>query len=74
MIVCQCQRVSDRKIAASMRKGCSSLREVCAATGAGRDCGCCVRNLKQLIEEHLAPQTAPQAAAQIERQIAHATA
>lgn len=70
MIVCQCQRVSDRKVAASVRKGCSSLREVCAATGAGRDCGCCVRRLKELIEEHLAPQGGPNP----ERQMAHATA
>lgn len=70
MIVCQCQRVSDRTIAASVRKGCSSLREVCAATGAGRECGCCVRRLKELIEESLAPHVAPQ----LERQIADATA
>jgi bacterioferritin-associated ferredoxin len=66
VIVCQCRRVSDRKVAASVRKGCSSLRDVCAATGAGRECGCCVRRLKELIEEHLAPTS--------ERQIAHATA
>ena len=76
MIVCQCQRVSDRKVAASVRKGCSSLREVCATTGAGRDCGCCVRRLKELIEEHLAPALAPasQGAPRDERQVARATA
>lgn len=56
MIVCQCRRVSDRNVAASVRKGCSSLREVCAATGAGGECGCCVRRLKELIEQQLKPE------------------
>lgn len=51
MIVCQCKRVSDRKVAACVRKGCSSLRELCAATGAGRDCGCCVRQLRALLDD-----------------------
>lgn len=54
MIVCQCKRVSDRKVAACVRKGCSSLRELCASTGAGRDCGCCVRQLREMLDA-LAP-------------------
>ena len=51
MIVCQCKRVSDRKVAACVRKGCSSLRELCAATGAGRDCGSCVRHLREMLDD-----------------------
>jgi bacterioferritin-associated ferredoxin len=50
MIVCQCRRVSDRKVAACVSKGCSSLRELCASTGAGRDCGCCVRQLREMLD------------------------
>ncbi len=42
MIVCQCAVVSDGDVAAAARSGCRTLRDVCAATGAGRDCGACV--------------------------------
>lgn len=57
MIVCQCQRVSDRKVAACVGRGCSSLRELCASTGAGRDCGGCVRHLREMLDS-LRPATA----------------
>lgn len=50
MIVCQCKRVSDRKVASCVSKGCSSLRDLCAQTGAGRDCGSCVRQLRQMLD------------------------
>ncbi len=42
MIVCQCAVVSDGDVTASVHSGCRTLRQVCAATGAGRDCGSCV--------------------------------
>ena len=42
MIVCQCAVVSDGAVTAAVRSGCRTLRQVCAATGAGRDCGACV--------------------------------
>lgn len=58
MIVCQCRRVTDRKVAACVQRGCSSLRDLCAATGAGQECGCCVRRLKELIEQQLKPEAA----------------
>jgi bacterioferritin-associated ferredoxin len=50
VIVCQCKRVSDRKVASCVSNGCSSLRELCAETGAGRDCGCCVRQLREMLD------------------------
>jgi bacterioferritin-associated ferredoxin len=50
VIVCQCKRVSDRKVASCISKGCSSLRELCAQTGAGRDCGSCVRQLREMLD------------------------
>ncbi|MEY3734717.1 MAG: hypothetical protein RL347_2076 [Actinomycetota bacterium] len=59
MIVCQCKRVSDRKVASCVSKGCSSLRELCAQTGAGRDCGSCVRQLREMLDS-LRPVTAPE--------------
>ncbi len=42
MIVCQCAVVSDGDVTAAVHSGCRTLRQVCAATGAGRDCGACV--------------------------------
>jgi bacterioferritin-associated ferredoxin len=59
VIVCQCKRVSDRKVASCVSKGCSSLRELCAQTGAGRDCGSCVRQLREMLDS-LRPVTAPE--------------
>lgn len=65
MIVCQCKRVSDRKVATCVSKGCSSLRELCAETGAGRDCGSCVRQLRAMLDS-LQPVSA--------QEVLHATA
>ena len=59
MVVCQCRRVSDRKVAACVSKGCSSVRELCASTGAGRDCGSCVRQLRKLLDD-LRPAPTPE--------------
>ena len=37
MIVCHCQVVSDRAVAAAIADGARTLAEVCRATGAGQD-------------------------------------
>ena len=58
MIVCHCQVVSDRTVAASIADGARTLAEVCRATGAGQTCGSCVFSLKQLVCQH-EPSTAP---------------
>ena len=52
MIVCHCQVVSDRAVAAAIADGARTLAEVCRATGAGQDCGSCVFSLKRLVCEH----------------------
>jgi len=52
MIVCHCQVVSDRTVAASIADGARTLAEVCRATGAGQTCGSCVFFLKRLVCEH----------------------
>ena len=60
MIVCHCQVVSDRTVAASMTDGARTLAEVCRATGAGQTCGACVFSLKRLVCQH-DPSTTPSA-------------
>lgn len=59
MIVCQCKRVSDRKIARSVKGGCESLKSVCLSTGAGGDCGTCVRTIKCVVTDLLAKKGIP---------------
>lgn len=52
MIVCQCRVVNDRVITAAVDDGAVTLAQVCAETGAGTDCGGCVRVVKSLVVEH----------------------
>jgi bacterioferritin-associated ferredoxin len=56
MVVCHCERVSERRIAKAVRSGCTSLGAVCRDTGAGQGCGCCVSSLRTLIEKHREPE------------------
>jgi bacterioferritin-associated ferredoxin len=49
MIVCQCAVVSDGDVTAAVGSGCRTLRDVCAATGAGRDCGSCVFAVRRVL-------------------------
>jgi bacterioferritin-associated ferredoxin len=52
VIVCHCAVVNDAAIAAAVDHGAATLAQVCAATGAGTDCGGCVRVVKALVVEH----------------------
>lgn len=52
MIVCHCQVVSDRDVAAALRDGARNVSEVCRSTGAGRNCGTCIFSVKQLVCQH----------------------
>jgi bacterioferritin-associated ferredoxin len=52
VIVCQCAVVNDVAIIAAVDDGATTLARVCAATGAGTDCGGCVRVVKALVVEH----------------------
>lgn len=52
MIVCHCKVVNDAAITAAVDDGATTLARVCAATGAGTDCGGCVRVVKALVVEH----------------------
>ncbi len=51
MIVCHCAVVGDKQIAASVEAGATCLSQVCASTGAGRDCGSCVFSVRRIICE-----------------------
>lgn len=53
MIVCQCRRVSDRRLHNAIDHGCTTLAQVCRASGAGNDCGSCVRSIKEMLERSL---------------------
>ena len=57
MIVCHCERVSERAIAKAIASGSSTVGAISQATRAGRGCGCCVTSLKRLIEQHFAAPT-----------------
>ncbi len=49
MIVCHCNRVSDRAIRDAVRNGASSRSEVAMACRAGRSCGGCVGMIDKII-------------------------
>ena len=52
MIVCHCKVVSDRDVVAAIADGARTVRQICGASGAGRDCGGCVFSLKRLVCQH----------------------
>jgi bacterioferritin-associated ferredoxin len=52
VIVCHCNVVNDRTVTEAVDAGARTLAGVCAATGAGRDCGSCVFAVKRLLCDH----------------------
>lgn len=51
MIVCNCAVVGDKQVTAAAAAGATTLSQVCASTGAGRDCGACVFSVRRLLCE-----------------------
>ena len=49
MIVCHCAGVTDHAIAALVREGVSSVKDIVIRTGAGRCCGPCRDEIRALI-------------------------
>lgn len=66
MIVCHCAVVGDRHIAAAVAAGATTLSQVCASTGAGRDCGACVFSLRRVLCET--------AGTEVDRDLSHISA
>ena len=70
MIVCVCNRVSDREIRQHVSQGCDSYDELQMATGVATCCGCCESCAREIFDE---AQSAHQAA-KVRRQIPIAVA
>lgn len=51
MIVCHCQRVSDRAIRAAVRLGAGTEEAIAEACGAGSCCGGCVPVVSEILGE-----------------------
>lgn len=49
MYVCQCRGVTDRQVRGAVVEGCTTLRSVAAATGAGTACGGCISTIRDLV-------------------------
>jgi len=49
MIVCVCQNVNDRAIAAAAERGAKDVHDVARATGAGTSCGCCHETIAEVL-------------------------
>ncbi len=57
MIVCNCAVVRDTDIETAVDAGARTLSQVCASTGAGRDCGSCVFSVRRIICETVGAET-----------------
>ncbi|MHB8795826.1 MAG: (2Fe-2S)-binding protein [Candidatus Nanopelagicales bacterium] len=57
MVICHCERVTERRVARALNSGCATVSDLSQATGAGRGCGCCVPSLKRVIEQHFGRST-----------------
>lgn len=53
MIVCHCERISDKAIKASIRAGKRTLEQIGDHCGAGSECGGCVPAIVALIQEEI---------------------
>ncbi|MCA9705328.1 MAG: (2Fe-2S)-binding protein [Myxococcales bacterium] len=49
MIVCLCKGVSSRTILDEVRRGACTVKSIAQACEAGRDCGSCVPQIRELI-------------------------
>lgn len=58
MLVCICKGVSDRKLVDEIRRGNRTVKQLREGCGAGSDCGCCVRQIRDLLREHTVPAAA----------------
>jgi bacterioferritin-associated ferredoxin len=52
VVVCQCERVTERRVTRAVRDGAQSLRDVSRETGAGQGCGGCVSSLRRILEQY----------------------
>lgn len=59
-IVCECLKVSERRICAAIRDGkACTVREIAACTGAGEGCTACHPALEALLQREAPPAYLP---------------
>ncbi|WP_026317690.1 (2Fe-2S)-binding protein [Algicola sagamiensis] len=51
MYVCICKAVTDRQIKKAMEAGCTSMREIKSCLGVGSQCGKCVIEASQMVND-----------------------
>lgn len=51
MIICHCNRVTDRDISEAIKKGSRTLVDVCKLTGAAECCSGCVDHINDIIKK-----------------------
>ena len=56
MYICICHAVTDSAIHQVVNDGASSFRDLSEATGCGTQCGCCVAQAREVMNEALADQ------------------
>ena len=52
-LVCSCAGVGEGNIAAKVKEGCTSLKALCAASGAGQGCGSCRPEVQAILDKAL---------------------
>lgn len=55
MIVCLCKGVSSRTILDEVRRGNCTVGGIAKACEAGRGCGCCITQIREMIRSSAAP-------------------
>jgi len=56
MYICICHAVTDSAIHTVVNDGASSFRDISFATGCGTQCGSCVAQVREVMNEALADQ------------------
>ena len=56
MIVCSCNRITEREILDMARIGAATTEAAYAALGCEAQCGCCLSYAQELIDEERAPR------------------
>jgi len=52
-LVCSCNNVGSENIRKNIEDGCTTMQELCTATGAGTGCGSCRPEVKRLLDDAL---------------------
>ena len=58
MYICICHAVTDSTIHKVVNAGVSSFSDLVSATGCGTQCGCCISQVREVMNEALADQGA----------------